>query len=131
MSPGRSLVTSHVLDTARGVPAAGVVVRLERAGGPGEGAAAQEGAGDSGPSAAEIARARTDQDGRVNDLGPARLPPGSYRLVFETGEYLAGRDGQAGFFPEVAVTFVIDGVASHYHVPLLLSPFAYSTYRGS
>ena len=113
-----SALTTHVLDTARGEPAAGVNVRLERV-------------ADAGPE--EIGRASTDTDGRVRDLGPDRLPPGTYRLVFGTGEYLA-RTGAARdrvFFPEVTVTFSVDGQAPHYHVPLLLSPFGYTTYRGS
>jgi 5-hydroxyisourate hydrolase len=107
-----SMVTTHVLDTARGVPAAGVMVRLERV-------------SDTGPT--EIARARTDGDGRAASLGPDELPSGTYRLVFDTGEYHAG----APFFPEVAIMFTVDGAAPHYHVPLLLSPFGYTTYRGS
>jgi 5-hydroxyisourate hydrolase len=76
---------------------------------------------------AEIARARTDHDGRVRDLGPPTLQPGTYRLVFDTGEYFGGQT----FFPEVTVTFRLDGQSAHYHVPLLLSPHAYTTYRGS
>jgi 5-hydroxyisourate hydrolase len=114
-----SAVTTHVLDTARGVPAAGIAVRLEQAGG-----------GEAG-GGGEIARGQTDADGRVGDLGPAELPPGTYRLVFDTGGYLAGQGHRAAFFPEVAITFALDGEAGHCHVPLLLSPFAYSTYRGS
>jgi 5-hydroxyisourate hydrolase len=114
-----SAVTTHVLDTARGVPAAGVAVRLEQV---------------SGPEPVEIAVSATDRDGRARSLGPTRLPPGRYRLVFDTGAYLDGqRQGgePAAFFPEVAVTFLMDGTTAHYHVPLLLSPFGYSTYRGS
>jgi len=110
-----STVTTHVLDTARGAPAAGVPVRLE---------------GVSGAAAEEIARASTDADGRVQAIGPERLQAGTYRLVFDTGGYFA-RQGSAGFFPEVAVTFTVDGEGQHYHVPLLLSPFGYATYRGS
>jgi 5-hydroxyisourate hydrolase len=162
-----SAVTTHVLDTARGVPAAGIQVWLEQV---------------SGAGRREIARTRTGYDGRAAGLGPQRLPPGTYRLVFDTAEYFAsvaaggkgaGRDsadgqGAAGegavaagtggegaggegaggegaggasgdkergaFFPEVAITFTADtadGEAAHYHVPLLLSPFGYATYRGS
>jgi 5-hydroxyisourate hydrolase len=113
-----SIVTTHVLDTARGVPAAGVMVCLERV-------------TDDGP--AEIARARTDDDGRARNLGPEQLPPGTYRLVFDTAEYLAGagESARVPFFPEVVITFTIGGGAPHYHVPLLLSPFGYATYRGS
>ena len=108
-----SAVTTHVLDTVRGVPAAGVGVRLEEL-----------------PGARAIGRARTDSAGRINDLGPAELPAGTYRLVFDTAEYFA-RHQHAAYFPEVAVTFTIDGAERHHHVPLLLSPFAYATYRGS
>jgi len=110
-----SAVSTHVLDTVRGEPAGGIVVRLERAGG------------------GELGRAVTDEDGRVSDFGVAGLPAGTYRLVFETGSYLSGPGGQAGtpFFPEVVITFTADGLRPRYHVPLLLSPFSYSTYRGS
>jgi 5-hydroxyisourate hydrolase len=122
-----SAVTTHVLDTARGVPAAGVQVWLEQV---------------SPDGRTEIARTRTGFDGRAAGLGPQRLPPGTYRLVFDTAEYFAstgeGRVGgakqRAAFFPEVAITFTADsgdGEIAHYHVPLLLSPFGYSTYRGS
>jgi 2-oxo-4-hydroxy-4-carboxy-5-ureidoimidazoline decarboxylase len=131
-----SAITTHVLDTARGVPAAGVAVRLDRVSpaGPGE---------TPGDKTEEIGRARTDADGRVRSIGPAKLPAGTYRLTFGTGDYFGvfyapSPPGQhsagqpvAAFFPEVAVTFVIDGETPHYHVPLLLSPFGYSTYRGS
>jgi 5-hydroxyisourate hydrolase len=111
-----SAITTHVLDTARGTPAAGVPVRLERV-------------SEAGPE--EIGRASTDADGRVRDLGPQRLAPGTYRLVFGTDEYFARLDQRDAFFPEVTVTFTADGEAPHYHVPLLLSPFGYATYRGS
>jgi 5-hydroxyisourate hydrolase len=123
-----SAITTHVLDTARGAPAAGVPVRLERV---------------SGENPGEIGRASTDADGRVRDIGPERLGPGTYRLVFDVAGYLAGldqpgqpdqrdqRDQREAFFPEVAVTFTADGEAPHYHIPLLLSPFGYATYRGS
>jgi 5-hydroxyisourate hydrolase len=104
-----SLVTTHVLDTAAGRPATGIAVRFETAGGE------------------PIAEGRTDDDGRIRDLGPETLAPGGYRLVFDTGAYL----GPDAFFPEVALTFRISDGTAHHHVPLLLSPFAYSTYRGS
>jgi 5-hydroxyisourate hydrolase len=104
-----SLVTTHVLDTATGRPAKGIAVRFETAEGK------------------PIAAGRTDDDGRIRDLGPETLDPGAYRLVFDTGAYL----GPDAFFPEVALTFRISDPAAHHHVPLLLSPFAYSTYRGS
>jgi len=154
-----SAVTTHILDTVRGEPATGVLVRLEQveaaltteAGLPrADGHAAETGRGKTdadGPAAetgrgktdadglaAEIGRARTDADGRIADLGPARLQTGTYRLVFETGPYLrAVHPGEGGpaFYPEVVVTFAADGIRPHYHVPLLLSPYSYCTYRGS
>jgi 5-hydroxyisourate hydrolase len=105
-----SAVTTHVLDTALGRPAAGVPVRLLKDG-------------------EELASAVTDGDGRVGDLGPESIEPGTYQLVFEVATY-AGTTGQPVFFPEVTLTFEVRD-SSHHHVPLLLSPFAYSTYRGS
>jgi 5-hydroxyisourate hydrolase len=114
-----SAVTTHVLDTMRGEPASGVVVRLERA----------------GDADHELGRATTNADGRISDFGVASLSAGIYRLVFETGAYLQAADGASGtvkaFFPEVVVTFAADGLRPRYHVPLLLSPYSYSTYRGS
>ncbi len=104
-----SLVTTHILDTAVGRPAANVAVRLETG------------------SAKAVADGLTDTDGRIRDLGPETLEPGVYRLVFDTGSYL----GPDAFFPEVTLTFRITDGTAHHHVPLLLSPFAYSTYRGS
>jgi len=109
-----SQVTTHVLDTSRGRPAAGVPVELEER--------------DDGiwrPLASGV----TDADGRVTDLGPDAVPRGRYRLRFDTGAYFAAT-GQRAFHPEVVVVFEVADDA-HHHVPLLLSPFAYSTYRGS
>jgi 5-hydroxyisourate hydrolase len=112
-----SAVTTHVLDTMRGEPASGIVVRLERAG------------------HGELGRATTDEDGRITDFGVASLSAGTYCLVFETGAYFdgsgVGERRVATFFPEVVVTFSADGLRPRYHVPLLLSPYSYSTYRGS
>jgi len=109
-----SQITTHVLDTALGRPAAGVPVRLVRLAADGE---------------QVLASARTDADGRVGELGPDTVDPGTYRLAFDLAAY-AATTGQDSFFPEAALTFTVrDG--SHHHVPLLLSPFAYSTYRGS
>ena len=109
-----SQLTTHVLDTALGRPAVGIAVEL---------AALEDGAW------TPVATAVTDGDGRARGLGPDRVPPGRYRLRFDTGAYFDAT-GQRGFHPEVLVVFdVVDG--SHCHVPLLLSPFAYSTYRGS
>ena len=109
-----SRITTHVLDTALGRPAAGVPVRLLRLAADGDGL---------------LAAARTDHDGRVVDLVPGPVDPGSYRLVFDVATYAAAT-GQDCFFPEVALAFTVRD-HSHHHVPLLLSPFAYSTYRGS
>lgn len=108
-----SHVTTHILDTSVGRPAADVAVELEAR------------AGDGWVS---VGTGRTDGDGRVQELGPARLESGTYRLRFDTGSYFGGT---AAFFPEVVLTFLVDAAQEHYHVPLLLSPFAYSTYRGS
>ena len=110
-----STVTTHVLDCSLGRPAAGVPVRLERL---------------AGGEPTLVAEGLTDDDGRARDLGPDDLRPGTYRVVFGTGVYFA-RSGQRTFYPEAAVTFLVDQTGGHYHVPLVLSPFAYSTYRGS
>jgi len=112
-----STISTHILDLARGAPAPGVAVALLRLGADGHWF--------------ELGRAVTDADGRVRNLLPPGTAPsaGTYRLRFETGPYFLGR-GARGFYPEVVVTFeAADG--SPLHVPLLLSPFGYSTYRGS
>ncbi|TFC21879.1 hydroxyisourate hydrolase [Cryobacterium glucosi] len=111
----RSRITTHVLDAVSGRPAAGVPVELERK-------------LETGWHV--LANAGTDADGRVSMLGPVDLPAGRYRLTFDTGRYFAGT-GQPTLYPEVSVTIDLTDPAEHYHVPLLLSPFAYSTYRGS
>ena len=111
-SPVRSRVTTHVLDTAAGRPAPGIPVRLD---------------GWTGAGWQRIASGHTDADGRVADLGPADLEPGRYRLTFDTSAHL----GQDTFLPEVSVVFVLGDPDAHYHVPLLLSPYGYSVYRGS
>ncbi|MBG0829409.1 hydroxyisourate hydrolase [Planomonospora sp. ID67723] len=113
-------LSTHVLDAALGRPAAGVAVRLES--GPGNGAA--NGAGNEW---AVVAEGHTDADGRLSGWSPGA---GVHRLVFGTGAYFAAR-GVEAFYPEVSITFTIGDPDEHYHVPLLLSPFAYSTYRGS
>ena len=110
-----SHVSAHVLDTTAGAPATGVEVRLEAG---------------SGDDWTEVARATTDDDGRVQDLGPERLAAGTFRLTFETGAYFAAT-GVETFFPYVTVVFTVDGTGRHYHVPLLIRPFALSSYRGS
>jgi 5-hydroxyisourate hydrolase len=110
-----SQVTTHVLDTASGRPAAGVAVGLYA---------------HDDDTWRLLATGTTDADGRIKDLGPAELPAGTYRLNFGTGRYYQGR-GTETFFPEVDLVFAVNVTGEHYHVPLLLSPFAYSTYRGS
>jgi len=109
------MVTTHVLDAALGRPAAGVAVRLERP---------------AGAAWAELATGATDADGRIPQLGPDTLEPGTYRLRFDTAAYFTATD-RTGFYPEVTVAFTVTEDGGHYHVPLLLSPYAYSTYRGS
>lgn len=109
-----SQVTTHILDTGSGRPAAGVAVGLHRR---------------DGGTWTSVGSGTTDADGRAKDLGPGQLEPGTYRLTFGTGTYYESL-GTPTFFPEVDLVFSVTG-AEHYHVPLLLSPFAYSTYRGS
>ena len=104
-------LSTHVLDAVLGGPAHGVPVRLEQRGPDGW---------------ALLAERVTGADGRIADLSTG-LTPGDYRLVFDTASYL----GPEAFYPEVVVTFRVESGGRHYHVPLLLSPFAYSTYRGS
>ena len=104
-------LSSHVLDTSSGRPAAGVPVEL------------------TSVTGEVLDSAVTDEDGRVTGLGGDPLPPGDYRLRFDTAAHFVAT-GQAGFYPEVVVAFTI-GDEAHYHVPLLLNPFGYSTYRGS
>jgi 5-hydroxyisourate hydrolase len=106
-------VSTHVLDAVSGRPAAGLLVGL---------------AGRRGAGWADLASARTDADGRVAAFAPGgELTAGVYQLTFETEEYLA----VPTFYPVVVIVFRISDPAQPYHVPLLLSPYAYSTYRGS
>lgn len=113
-------ISTHVLDITRGRPAAGVPVTLERK--EGEGGAA---------SYARVNAGSTDADGRVKDLVPeGKLEAGTYRITFDTGAYFAAI-GVEGFYPEASIVFVVRDREAHYHVPLLLSPFGFSTYRGS
>lgn len=110
-----SHLTTHVLDASAGRPAAGIDVLLEHK---------------SETGWAEIATGTTNDDGRIGQLGPERLASGTYRLTFAVADYFAVT-GTPTFYPEVTVTFAVDSGQKHYHVPVLLSPFAYSTYRGS
>lgn len=109
-----SHLTTHVLDATSGTPAAGVGIALHRQ--------PETGSGEL------VAEGTTDADGRLG-LGPDILPRGTYALTFATGAYFAAR-GVETFYPSATITFAVAD-AAHYHVPLLLSPFAYSTYRGS
>ena len=111
-----SAITSHVLDVSIGRPAAGVGVVLE--------------VQSVGGQWKVLGRGKTDADGRVRDLFSAALQAGTYRLTFEVAAYFRARNIES-FYPEVAVVFVVRDPSQHYHVPLLISPFGYSTYRGS
>ncbi|MBL4687759.1 MAG: hydroxyisourate hydrolase [Nannocystaceae bacterium] len=112
MSP----ITTHVLDTALGCPAGGLAIQL------------------SSKTEGEwrvLAEGTTNADGRITDLlEPGALKAGDYRMVFDTGAYLKAA-GRPVFYPQVAIDFRITAPEQHYHVPLLLAPFGYSTYRGS
>ena len=110
-------LSTHVLDTARGRPAAGVPVVLER----------RQGGGWQ-----ELSRAATDADGRVRSLLPVgeALAAGEYRLSFALADWFAAAAREA-FYPEAAIVFRVTRPDEHHHVPLLLAPFGYSTYRGS
>ena len=112
-----SQITTHILDTARGCPAEGVMIRLF--------VAVDDGWG-------ELANGITNGDGRVAGLleNDRVLPEGTYRAHFEVSGYFRNR-GHKHFYPYVDVVFNIDGDGQHYHIPLLLSPYGYSTYRGS
>ncbi|HEY6801462.1 MAG TPA: hydroxyisourate hydrolase [Agromyces sp.] len=112
-----SRITTHVLDAATGVPAEGVPVELS-------------GRVDTRGEWDVIAEGTTDADGRIMRLGGDDLPPGEYRIRFDTGAYFRARNAET-FYPEAVVTFIVTDDGRHVHVPLLLSPFAYSTYRGS
>jgi 5-hydroxyisourate hydrolase len=113
-----SAITTHVLDTSKGRPAAGITVTLEFQ------------SADQGWKL--VGKGRTDAEGRARDLLPAEklLEKGNYRLTFEVAPYFGAQNVEA-FFPEAIVIFSVRDPAQHYHVPLLLSPFGYSTYRGS
>ena len=111
-------LSTHVLDATTGRPAAGVEIRLERGADAGWVPAGQ---------------GQTDVDGRLrlsDPGGAADFGPGVYRITFGTGAYFTA-SGSASFYPEVTITFEMTARDEHYHVPLLLSPYAYSTYRGS
>lgn len=112
-----SKITTHVLDVSLGRPAANVPVLLET----------KLTSGDW----KEEGRGSTDADGRLKDLTAGKsLRAGAYRLTFDTGAYFRARK-TVGFYPQVSVVFEVRDTEEHYHIPLLLSPFGFSTYRGS
>lgn len=112
-----SAITTHILDVSTGLPARGVSVKLER---------------QTSADWEVVGTGVTDEDGRLRDLldSDAILQTGNYRLTFDTGNYFFDRQVDS-FYPQVTVTFTVFSSREHYHVPLLLSPFGYSTYRGS
>lgn len=114
-------LTTHILDTARGCPAAGIPILLYRV---------------SGNSHRKIATAQTNADGRTDEpiLPVASFKTGQYELIFQVREYLETHglaSGEHLFLEQIPIRFGISDPEAHYHVPLLLSPFGYSTYRGS
>jgi hydroxyisourate hydrolase len=116
-SGARHMITTHVLDTARGGPAVGMTVILEL-----------RHASEWSP----VGRGTTDESGRITSLTTDKeLAPGTYRLTFDTGTYHRDQGIGMPFFPEAKITFSVRDPDEHYHVPLLLSPFGYSTYRGT
>jgi 5-hydroxyisourate hydrolase len=108
-----SKITTHVLDTVLGKPAASIAVRLEK---------------QDNSEWTEVARGKTDDDGRCTNLA-LEAAAGHYRLTFQTGDYLS-RQGRTTIYPEITITFEC-GNDAHYHLPLLLSDNSYTTYRGS
>ncbi len=107
------MISTHILDISIGAPAAGVTVRLDKEG---------------GGEWASLSQSETNQDGRISFA--IEHEPGTYRLTFLIGAHFRQR-GQQPFFPEATVVFIVEDTGRKYHVPLLLSPFGYSTYRGS
>lgn len=111
-----SQITTHILDLSTGAPASGVSVTLFQG---------------SGEGRVPVASGKTDSDGRVSDwLEDGVLPEGIYSIAFESGEYFQVQ-GVESFYPQVEIAFQVAPGGQHYHVPLLLSPWGYSTYRGS
>lgn len=115
--PARSPITTHILDLNTGLPASNIQVILEHL---------------HHNAFQAVAHGKTNADGRVEDLLSAdhKIATGTYKIIFATGDYFKGR-GETTFYPIVEITFNITDVSRHHHVPLLLSPFGYSTYRGS
>ena len=117
MSAPKSPITHHVLDTALGRPAIGVPVRLEQH------------SGRDANSWRPLGSGQTDKDGRCGILHQT-LVPGMYRVIFDTATYFQATH-QPVFYPQVQIDFIVEEPSEHYHIPLLLSPYGYSTYRGS
>jgi 5-hydroxyisourate hydrolase len=111
----KSPITTHVLDTSTGRPARNVPVRLHRV---------------TETDSLLLGESATNPDGRIADLLDVPLETGRYRITFDTAAYFAER-GVPCFYPEVSILFEVTDASQHHHVPLLLSPFGYSTYRGS
>jgi len=111
-----SQITTHILDTSKGKPAKGITITLQQK---------------NGTRWKKVGQGVTDDDGRIGDLlaDDKVLPAGLYRMIFETGPYFA-KQKKKTFYPEVTILFETFD-SKHYHVPLLLNPFGYSTYRGS
>ena len=109
-------ISTHVLDNERGQPARGVRVRLERR---------------DGDAFTLLTEAVTDQDGRVGSLLPGALEAGVYRITFDAASYFAGQGGEAPFVRVVSIELEIQDTTRHYHVPLLMTRFACTSYRGS
>jgi 5-hydroxyisourate hydrolase len=112
MVSGGSTVSTHVLDTERGVPAAGVPVELSRVG-------------------RSVAQAQTDADGRIADLAGGPLPAGQYVLAFDVAAYFQAQGRPDPFLRRVSIEFQVQAADRYCHVPLLLSPYACTSYRGS
>ncbi|MEO7456636.1 MAG: hydroxyisourate hydrolase [Gemmatimonadaceae bacterium] len=106
-------ISTHVLDTSLGAPAAGIAVTLHARNG-----------------SKELGRGTTNADGRVTSFGDVAIAAGSYRLCYDVAPYFAS-SRRASFYAEICIAFEVAAEAQHYHVPLLLAPFGYSTYRGS
>ena len=112
-----SQITTHVLDTTRGLPAANLPISLYQK---------------EGEQWTQLAEGKTNADGRISDLLDAdtKLDAGTYRMHFATSEYFKSNNEQ-GFYPYVDIVFDLEAGGTHYHIPLLLTAFGYSTYRGS
>ncbi|HEV8210448.1 MAG TPA: hydroxyisourate hydrolase [Vicinamibacterales bacterium] len=110
------MITTHVLDIARGEPAEGITVILELR---------------QASEWTPIGRGTTDEKGRLNTLTDGPVSPGTYRLTFDIGTFHREQGLSVPFFPEVKIAFTVRDPDEHFHLPLLLSPFGYTTYRGA